>query len=97
MSSLFEGFGHMENLVGNILRGRPTTIRSSFSEDWDSSQRLDYALKEVDAVLSSVNNILTPVNVDNAVTTLASRLGAIYKRENKPQNLVSAASKFVIV
>jgi len=46
-------------------------------------------------VLSSVNNILTPVNVDNAVTTLASRLGSIYKRENKPQNLVSAASKFL--
>src|ERR1019366_5652617 len=51
----------------------------SFSEVWDTSQRLDNALKEVDAVLSNVNNIITPTNVDAVVTVLASRLGSVYK------------------
>jgi hypothetical protein len=67
----------------------------SFSEDWDASQRLDNALKKVDAVLSNVNNIITPANVDAVVTALASRLGSVYKKKGKAQELVSAASKFL--
>ena|ERR1022692_3181806 len=39
----------------------------SFSKKWDASQRLDNALNELDAVLSSVNNIITPKNVDTTV------------------------------
>lgn len=67
----------------------------SFSKKWDASQRLDNALNELDAVLSSVNNVITPANVHQTVTDLARRLGSIYKKKNKPQNLVSAASKFL--
>ncbi len=67
----------------------------SFSKKWDASQRLDNALNEVDAALSSVNNIITPANVDAVVTALAGRLGSVYKKKNKAQQLVSAASKFL--
>jgi hypothetical protein len=67
----------------------------SFPKKWDASQRLDEALIELDAVLSSVSNILTPTNVDDAVKTLAAQLGSKYKKKNKSQKLVSAASKFL--
>jgi hypothetical protein len=72
-------------------------VARSFSVDFDGLQRLDKALIELDVVLTNVNSILTPTNVDATVTTLAKNLGTIYinKRTGKPQELVSAASKFL--
>jgi hypothetical protein len=73
-------------------------VSRSFSDDYDGpAGRLDKALTEVDAMLLTVNNVITPTNVDATVTTLAQRLGSIYlkKKTGKPQNLISAASKFL--
>jgi hypothetical protein len=71
----------------------------SFTVKGDAYQRLDNALNKLDgviiAVLANVNNIITPANVDTTVTTLATSLGSIYKKNGKPQKLVSAASKFL--
>lgn len=69
----------------------------SFSKggDVNASQRLGNALKELDAVLSGVNNTIRPANVDALVTDLAIRLGSVYKKKDNAQELVSAASKFL--
>jgi hypothetical protein len=68
----------------------------SFAKKWDGGpQRLGKALQELDSALTNVNNVITPANVDQTVTDLASRLGTIYKKKGKPQTLVSAASKFL--
>lgn len=67
-----------------------------FPTSKDTAARLDKALNQLDAVLSGVNNIITPANVDSMVTTLATTLGSAYKpKSGKATELISAASKFL--
>ena len=107
LAYLSDWWQYDENFVVGLRRPgnrRETLVRAatyyqvirSFAKKWDGGpQRLVKALKELDAVLASVNNTITPANVDQTVTDLATRLGSIYQKKGKPQNLVSAASKFL--
>jgi hypothetical protein len=90
------GLRRQGNRRENLVRAATYyQVIRSFSRKWDGSQRLDEALNELDAALARVNNVITPANVDQTVTDLASSLGSIYQKKGKPQNLVSAASKFL--
>lgn len=105
LAYLSDWWQYDEKFVAGLRRQgnrRETLVRAatyyqvirSFSKKYDGSpQRLDKALTELDAALN--NNAVTLANVDQMVTDLATRLGSIYKKKGTPQNLVSAASKFL--